>query len=206
MLVLEYRYDTLVLGFANPGMCMIRRLFLFLIGISAAFSAEADYLDLNLNDDAAMLSYGHDLSGRKLRIEGSWLHHQDRGDIAGIGLQLVDFASGGSNPLTAGIGIKAFFINPDFDLDGGALGLGGSVEYTLPQSNRIGLEGHLYFAPDVVAFGDVSQYLEVSARVRYNILRDADLYIGLRNNNVEFDGGGSFSIDTGFHVGIKIRF
>ena len=185
---------------------MIHRLFLILLAGLVSLPCFAESLDLNLNDDAVRLVFAKDISSRKLRLDAGWLHHQDRGNVVNLGLQVVDFASTGANPVTAAIGLKLFYIDPDFDLDGTALGLGGSLEYTLPNYNRIGFEGHLYFAPDVVTFGDVTEYLEVSVRARYNILRDADLYLGLRNVKSEFGGGSSFSIDTGFHAGIKIRF
>lgn len=186
---------------------MIYRFFLLSLLYLCVFdNAYSESLDLNLNDDAARLIFAKDVTSRKLRVDAGWLHHQDRGDIASIGLQLVDFAASGSNPVTAGVGLKLFYLDTDFDLDGAVLALGGSLSYTLPQYNRIGFEGHVFFAPDVVAFGDATQYTEVAVRAKYNVLRDADIYLGLRNAQADFEGVDSFTFDTGFHVGLRIRF
>lgn len=169
--------------------------------------AQAAELDLNVNDDAARLTYAWQVPDGKLRFDAGWLHHQDRGDVGHFGMHLVDLASTGRNPLRGGLGGKIFYMNSDrIDDDGFALGLGGFLSYTIPRANRITLSGHAYFAPDVLAFGGSGGYHEVEGRVSYNVLREADVYLGARYARADFDRRGDDVIDNGLHIGITLRF
>lgn len=164
-------------------------------------------LDLNLNDDAVRLTYAWDVPNRNLKMDAGWLNHQDRGDILHLGLHLTGEASGGAQPVLGGLGGRIVYVDADrFNTSATALALGGFLRYTLPQYDRINLYAHGYFAPDVLSFGDGEQYQEIEARVGYNVLRDADVYIGVRYASVGFDFGGDATIDNGFIVGIQLRF
>lgn len=173
-----------------------------------AAAAPASELNLNVNDDAARLTFAWPaLAREKLQFDAGWLHHQDRGDVGHFGLHLVDLASTGRYPVTGGLGAKAFYVSSDdLDRDGFVLGLGGFLEYTFPQYNRFSVSGHVYVGPDVLAFGDADQYREIEGRVSYNVLREADIYLGLRYLNTEFDDGRDTNIDNGTHVGVELRF
>jgi len=167
----------------------------------------AGELDINLNDDAARLSYAWPIRDDKLSLDAGLLTHQDRGEMVHFGLHLVDWASGGSNPLQGGLGGKLFYANTDSIFDDELVaGLGGFLRYTIPQYNRFSVSGQAYYAPDVLSFGDSEQFFEVEARVSYNVLREADIYLGARYINIEFEGGADFTLDNGLHAGIQLRF
>lgn len=175
----------------------------------AAGGAQADSLDLNLNNDAVRLTFSWDARDDKLTFDAGWLHHQDNGNVAHVGLHLVDFAASGPSAPEVGIGGRLFYVDADTgpsSQQGGALGLGGFFRYALPQANRFAVRGHLYFAPDVVAFGDTEKYLEAALGIGYNVLRDADLYIGYRYVKAEFTGAPDLTMDTGVHVGLHLSF
>jgi len=163
--------------------------------------------DINLNGDVVAADFAWRLGNAKLLADVGWLHNDDRGDIIHAGMHLVDEAASGSDPLQAGLGIRAAFIDPDVSsVDGGAVALGGFVRYVIPQANRFHVGGHVYFAPGVVSFGDIDQYYEIGARVGYNVIRDADVYVGVRSTKVDFDGAGDLSFDSGLHLGFQFRF
>lgn len=177
--------------------------------LAAVGGAKADSLDLNLNNDAVRLTFSWDARDDKLTFDAGWLHHQDNGNVAHVGMHLVDFAASGPGAPEVGIGGRLFYIDGDTgpsSVSGGALGLGGFFRYALPQANRFSVKGHLYFAPDVVAFGDSKQYVEASLGMGYNVLRDADLYIGYRYVQARFDGGPDLTMDTGVHIGLRLNF
>ena len=168
----------------------------------AAGAARADSLDLNLNDDAARLTYARALAEGKLEVDFGWLHHQDKGDAVTVSLGRVGEAGGGTQAITAGLGGRLYLLEPDATLEplvgpadpdifpsppprdadqsGQALGIGGFFRFKLANYDRIGFSGHGYFAPDVLTFGDSEDLLEVEARVTYSIIREADVYLGLR--------------------------
>lgn len=180
---------------------------LALLWVALAGSGHAEELDLNLNDDAARLTFAWPIDGRDIKLDAGWLHHQDKGDVIHAGLHLVGDASSADQPLEGGLGGKFFYVDPDMlDEDAFALALGGFLRYTLPKFNRVNVYGHLYFAPDVLSFGDADKYQEFEARIGYNVLRDADIYLGVRYSNAEFDSGAQVTIDNGLHAGIQLRF
>ncbi len=176
----------------------------------AGMSASADTLDLDLNDDAARVTYAHSYEARKTRVDASWLHHQDRGDVLAVGFTIEGNAATQARPVNAGIGGRIMYADANgFSASGSALAVGGFFDAKLPNYNRIGVAGHLYFAPDVLAFGDLDQILDVSIQATYAVLRQGDVYIGLRNVRADFKDGltqKSQSFDTGLHVGFRLNF
>lgn len=167
--------------------------------------AEATELDLNVNDDAARLSVAWDATGR-LRADAGVLTHEDRGELVHGGILLVDDAASEA-PVTAGLGGRLYYIDPDGAPDEEfALALGGFAKYVFPNADRFSVQGHVYYSPDVLAFGDLEDFVEVGARVSYNVLRDADIYIGARYLKADIDNGPEVTLDNGLIIGIQLRF
>lgn len=178
--------------------------------LSSSSLAMGGTLDLNLSGDAVRLDFATPMSASGLEADVSFLHHEeDNGvdaDIAGLGLHLVDDAAQNVNPFRVGIGAKLFFMDTEV-LDGGALGVGGFFRWTLPQYNRFALGGSVHFAPDVVSFGDAETFLAYTVRGEYEILRQANVYIGYRRVRAEFTGvPDKVTLDSGVHFGIRITF
>lgn len=187
---------------------MLRRCLplLALLAVSAP-PAAANGLDLNLNDKAVRATGEFDLSNNLL-VDVSWLHHQDKGNVAGAGLHLTGAASGGPNPLRAGLGGRLMAVDAKVgaEEDGLALPIGGFVNYTLPDYDRFVVGGSLYYAPDVLSFGDMTRYLEGNAWAGYSVLREGQIYVGVRTVRSSFKNGPSVTFDSGLHFGLRLRF
>ncbi|MEL6300327.1 MAG: YfaZ family outer membrane protein [Pseudomonadota bacterium] len=178
-----------------------------LAALSPGEAARADALDLSLNDDAVRANYQWAHPTRDFQVDGGWLHHQDRGDVVHIGFHVTGDASSGDTPLDGGIGGKIFHVSPDNGpLDATVLAVGGFFRYTFPRYNRFNLYGHAYIAPDVLSFGDGEQFQEIELRAGYSVLRNADVFIGARYTNTEFDPAGDLTSDNGLHLGIQLKF
>lgn len=176
------------------------------LAIFLPLPAAAASLDLNLSDDAVRLKYRVSARNSGLETNASLLHTQDRGDVGAVGLHLVDDADPGSNTLEIGLGMQGVFMDTDL-ADGGALAVGGRFRWTLPNFNRFGVGGQLYYAPDVTSFGDTERYREGAIRFEYQILRQADVYIGYRSVKADFFSPGiSRTIDSGIHAGFRLTF
>lgn len=188
----------------------IARLFLvtgLVVGFASVASANNDVGSLDINDDAARIFYAHPIGDRKIRLDGAWLHHQDRGDVLGVGFHVTGNAATASRPINAGLGVRAEFFSADkSNADGQALAVGAFFDGKLPTYDRIGFGGYLYFAPDVLAFGDAEQFTAVSLYGSYSILRNAELYLGVRNVKADFEGFPDVTFDTGLHIGILLNF
>ena len=172
-----------------------------------AMPAGADSLDISVNDDTARLTYQWQHPSRAVRVDGGWLHNQDRGEVIHLGVHVTGDASSGDAPLIGGDGGRVVQVRPHGGpQEAKQLGKGGFVRYTLPKYNRFNVYGHGYIAPDVLAFGDGAQYTEIEARFGYNVLRNADVFVGIRHIKTEFDPAGELTSDNGVHVGIQLRF
>lgn len=179
---------------------------LALLAFSAsAFSANA--IDLNLNNSSLRLKVDFELSNNIL-VDGSWFYDDDRGNVFGPGFHLTGAATGGANPVYAGLGGHLFWIDSKTKGrdDGQAMPIGGFVRYTIPDHDRFSVGGSAYFAPSVLSFGDVDQYYEYNFWAGYHVLRDGVVYVGYRRIEAQFDGSPDVIFDTGVHVGIRLRF
>lgn len=88
---------------------------------------------------------------------------------------------------------------------GEALAVGGFLQYQLPDYNRIGFGAHIYYAPGVIAFGGLDRFLEYGVRADYQVLRNANVYIGYRQVKADF-GADFYNMDSGFHIGMQLNF
>ena len=176
------------------------------LALFAAAAVEAAEVDLSLNTDAVRLTVGLPV-GDNVLLDGSYLYHDDHGHVASFGGHVVGSASG-ADPLEAGIGMRVSYIKNDrgSDEDGTALAPGGFLRYTLPQYDRVSFGGSFYFAPGVLSFGDVDKFYEASAWAGYAVIKDADLYLGWRTVRAEFQSDGTKGMDSGPHIGFRVRF
>jgi hypothetical protein len=186
---------------------MLRRSLLALALAALSPAVAANGLDLNINDKAVRITVNFDLSNN-IVTDGSWLHHQDKGNVLGAGLHVTGAATGGRDPIRAGLGGRLLWMDSDVaGRDSGAvLPIGGFVQYTVPDYNRFSLGGSLYYAPDVLAFDDASKYLEYNAWAAYSILRQGQVYLGARRVRGEFKNSPSVTFDSGLHFGLRLQF
>ena len=180
-----------------------------LLGISVACAQVfADEVDLSLNADALRLQYVYELESTGLNFDGGWLHHTDNGDVLHGGVHLVDLASsGGRDKVEAGIGGRVVYTDGEFrNQSGFAAPIGGFVRWTPRAIDRLSVGGSLYFAPSILTLGDMDKYQEYTLKVSYNVLRQADIYIGARYVRGDYDKGAPDArFDTGMNIGMSLR-
>lgn len=179
----------------------------FIVLLSISPLAVANGIDLNVNNKAARITADFDLSNNLL-VDASWFHHQDKGNVFGAGLHVTGAATGGREPLQAGLGGRLLAIDADIGNrdSGAALPIGGFVNYTFPEYNRFSIGGSAYYAPDVLSFGDATTYSELNAWAGYSLLRNGEVYVGVRSIKAEFEVGPRLTLDSGLHVGLRLRF
>ncbi len=177
------------------------------VALGRPMAAQADTVSLDLNDDAARLTFVHPFDNEKMRVDASWLHHQDTGDVMAAGFHITGNAATEARPINVGLGGRLYYVDADeASADGGALALGGFFEAKLPTYDRIGFGGHIYYAPDVLAFGDVDDMSDLTLYATYSVLREGDVYVGVRNVKSDFDDRGEVTLDTGLFVGFMLNF
>lgn len=186
---------------------LLLALCLCLLAGTASAQMTGKALDINLNSDSVRLGFAWRLGDPRYLADVGWLHNQDKGDTVHASFHLVDAASGSGTALQAGLGLRLVHTRTDpSTFSGTALALGGFARYTLPDADRFNIGGYGYYAPDVTSFGDHEEYYEIGVRVGYSVLRDGDVYLGLRRIEAEFKDFGGFKIDSGLHIGFELRF
>jgi len=180
-----------------------------LLGIAAVCAQVlADELDLSLNGDALRVQYIYEMESTGINLDGGWLYNTDHGDVLHVGLHLVDLASSGRDELEAGLGGRFVYTNGDLSQQSGlAVPIGGFLRFVPQSIDRLSVRGSAYFAPGILAIGDMDQYQEYTIRVGYNVLREADVYAGARYVKGAYKNGvPDARFDTGLHIGMTLRF
>jgi len=185
----------------------LRRAGFFLIVVSLVSTTWAANLDIDLASNAASVTYTANLTDTGLEGSLGYLHHTNVVDVASGGLDLVGNASPVGSPLIFGVGGKLFVVDPKLvHANGAAVGLGAHFRYTWPDYNRFAIGGELYFAPSIVTFQDTQRYLQAGMRAEYEVLRNADVYIGYRYVTAAFKGTSTVTLDSSIVVGLSLNF
>jgi hypothetical protein len=177
------------------------------IGVLLCAQANADLVDLSFNSDALRLQYAHEFKSNSMNLDAGLLTNSDTGDVVHVGFYVAGEASSGSNPVTAGVGVRLVYSNGDLSNQSGfALPIGGFVRYSPRKANRLAIDGQAYFAPNILSLGDAEKYQDYTLRFSYNVIHAADIYIGARYVRGDYKNSSAARYDTGMHIGATVRF
>lgn len=186
----------------------LTRIILFSFGVFFpvfSFSlAAASELDFNLSDEAFLLRYTMPLSDGAQADLGV-LHEEDDIYVGSLGFHMVDNAGSETNPLKVGLGGRLVFVDTA-TVSGGGIALGAFARYNFPGANRFALAGSVHYAPKVVSFSDLENYLEYDFRGEYEVLKNGSVYVGYRRVEADFDIAKNADLDKGLHVGMRFVF
>lgn len=143
-------------------------------------------IDISLSNESIRAEHGAVRDGTAAYLTvGGWYHLED-GMMANAGFHAID--PNNSRPeLIAGLGGKAYL----FDVPGHdttvTIGLGGFAMYQPEQLDGFGGEIHAYYAPQVLAFGKLSQFFDVQARLTYEVLPQGKVFVGYSHLEADYD-------------------
>ncbi|HAU5595024.1 TPA: hypothetical protein JD313_004004 [Citrobacter amalonaticus] len=144
------------------------------------------------------VGFGTESTG--LALSGNWMHSDDDGDVAGLGLGL-NLPLG---PLMATVGGKGVYTNPNDSDEGYAAAVGGGLQWPIGDSFR--LFGEYYYSPDSLSSG-IQSYEEANAGARLTIMRPLSIEAGYRYLNLAGkDGNRDNAIADGPYVGVIASF
>ncbi|MFO7593240.1 MAG: YfaZ family outer membrane protein [Pseudomonadota bacterium] len=185
---------------------------LFLLG-AVSTAVTADNLDVNLRDEAIRAIYTMDMQSRGkggVSTEFGLLYSEDQKKLddtlyhLGLNVTGENWSQSGTFAIT--LGGRAYFSSSDQG-DMAALAFGGALRFS--PVHRVGVGGHVYYAPDITSFMDIKSFRETGVRVDYQILPQAFVYLGYRNIEVDLEdnlGGHNFELDDDAHIGFKLLF
>lgn len=168
---------------------------------------QASELDLGFNSDAFRVTFSRPVGSNSLEWDAGWLHHSDNGDAVHGGLYLTGDASSGSQPVRGGLGLRGVYTDGDRkNQEGLSFALGGFFRWAIPRYDRFAVSGHAYFSPEVLSMGDADKLQDYEIRVGYNVIQQADVYVGARYVRGDYEQAPNAYFDTGLNLGVELRF
>ncbi len=163
-------------------------------------SAQAISISGRAGEDYTNIGVGFGTESTGLALSGNWMHNDDDGDAAGVGLGL-NIPVG---PLLATVGGKGIYTNPKDSDEGYAAAVGGGLQWKIGNSFR--LFGEYYYSPDSLSSG-IESYEEANAGARFTIMRPLSIEAGYRYlNPAGKDGNRDNAIADGPYVGVNASF
>lgn len=179
-------------------------------------AAHAEIFDLSIGDNAFRATFAGPLARLIDEANGQYdvgvlLKPERDEDLLQVhaGVLLTGDAGARDVDVAAGLGIRAIYTGIDHN-SGGIVALGGQVEGRLPSYNRVGLTGYAYYGPEVLALGDVNDYVEYGLALDYEVIRGGAIYVGYRSIEQSFDLREGFQedveVDDSAHIGFRLKF
>ena len=190
----------------------LRHIFLLLLS-TISTSSLADALDINLSNDVAHFQYlatMGNLGGGKSEGHLGILYNDANSKLADVGL-VVSNTGDSAAIASLGLGIKVIAARIE-KMNSLNLAIGGQIHITPADDRKFGIIGQLYYAPDIVTFGDAEQYIETGVRMEYELMPKAAVYIGYRKIEFEVNvlptpaPSVNVEVDEGVHIGVRIAF
>lgn len=94
----------------------------------------------------------------------------------------------------------------DPDDDNFAIAPGAEARVNLPLEVPMSVVGRIFYAPDIVTFGDSDTVIEFDTRFEVRFLPQTTGFVGYRVLNFEREAGGEDKIVNGIHAGIRFAF
>lgn len=178
-----------------------------LTGFAAPAAASA--IDLNLNNDAALVRYlAYDSRAGafgKREMDIGLLYTTEHDYLAMFGAQVIAEAGAAVPELEAGLGLKVFGLRFDHD-NIFALTIGGQIKYSLPPSRRFVLGAEGYYSPKVVTSSPADSLSYLSVYAGYEVVPEALIYLGYRSIDIDVRNAGNTTVDSGGHFGVRFSF
>lgn len=179
--------------------------------VSSGVAVSAQSIDLSLSNDTALLRYSMPISysGSGRTDADFGLLYTEANDLMGMAGITMSGEAGSQVPgLDGGVGFRAYGVSIDRNnADIGAVTIGGMLKYVPPGLNRVGLVGALNYAPNITTFGDAKSFWDFTARVEYEVLPAASVYLGYREVGARMEiSDRDIKLDQGAHIGLKMSF
>jgi len=179
----------------------------------ASSTVLADTVDITLRDTSVQLQYktsmGRDALG-KAEFHAGVLYVDKNNLLGDFGLLVKDELGDKAPGFSVGVGLKGVIAqvngNTTTDHNVSALALGAMVRYSPPTISRLGFVGQMYLSPNIITFGDADRYVETGARIEYEIIPQAVVYVGYRRIAFDLKSQPRATLDEGATLGVRMSF
>ena len=171
---------------------------------------QANDLELALSSDTAQFTFRSDSSligwgGADL---GFSLFYNEADDLLGQMSLMQTRPPSKENPLTLGVGVKAYLGRLDPINDNVlALGIGGEIRYTFAGVTPIALYLRGHIAPDITSFSDTEEVREYLLGFQIEVLPQTIAFVGIRDIEIDTTNVTDYELDDDkVHVGVRLTF
>ncbi len=191
-------------------MKLIRLTYFCILGFATISAASANDFEAALSSETAQFTFRSDSSligwgGSDLELG---LFYNDESDFVAQASLLQLRQASQDNPLTFGVGVKAYFgILDDVDQDVFAFGIGGEVRYTIAGTMPMAVYFRGYYAPEITSFLDVEEVIDYQLGFQIEVLPQTIAFVGIRHLEFETDDEGDYEADDdNIHFGVRLTF
>lgn len=158
---------------------------------TAEFSISNDFLNLNVESRLSN-SVTTDVSFIHSDVDGH------KNNVLGLGL----YAYHQTQRLKMHLGGQPYYFD-GHKVDGHGIALGGGLDFYFIPKAYVGAE--LLFAPDILTGGDFENYIDTHLKLGFQLLPNADIFLGYRFVEAE-QGKFDYEIYKGGFLGFSIDF
>ena len=173
-------------------------------------NANASDFEAALSKETAQFTFRSDSSliGWGGADMGLGLFYNEDSDFIGQFSLLQMRQASQQNPLTFGVGVKAYLGQlDDPDADVFAMGIGGQVQYTIAGTMPMAIYLNAIYAPEITSFADTEGVIDYSLGFQIEALPQTIAFIGIRHLEFELDDGPDYEADDdNIHFGVRLTF
>ena len=113
----------------------------------------------------------------------------------------------GNENIKASLGGKIYYVDLTRPIDNlTALSLGGEIEYSLPQNDKVKFGLSLFAAPKVTISNDFDLLTDFTITASYQVLNNGAVYLNYRNLKVSHENGGNVHVNDSVNIGLNLTF
>ena len=203
-------YDHVSPNSPDLTMKSIHFLLILLMGFSISPSLQASDFEIGLSSETAQLTLRSDSSlvgwgGSDLDFG---LFYNEENDFV-MQLEVLQSRQASSqNPLTLGVGVKAYAGRIDAtDENIFGLGLGVDIRYTFADTMPISIYFRGFVAPKITSFSDTAGIDDYVLGAQLEVLPQTTAFIGIRHLEVDSKDLNHYRLDDDkLHVGVRLTF
>lgn len=188
----------------------IRIVLLCIFAISLNQQVQANDFEASLSSETAQFTFRSDSSligwgGADL---GFGLFYNEASDFVFQGELLQSRPPSSTNPLTLGVGVKAYVGR--IDISGEeifALGIGGEIKYTIAGVMPMAIYWRGYMAPEITSFSETKEITDSVFGFQIEVLPQTTAFIGVRHLEIDTDTFNDYQMDDDeLHLGVRLTF
>jgi len=196
--------------FQHSAMKLTRIVTLGMLAIAAMPLAHASDFEAALSQETAQFTFRSDSSliGWGGADMGLGLFYNEDSDFVGQFSLLQMRQASQQNPLTFGVGLKAYLGSlDDIDADVAGLAIGGQIRYTIPGTMPMAVYLDAHYAPGITSFSDADSIIDYTFGFQIEALPQTTAFIGVRHLEFDIEDGPDYEADDdNIHIGIRLTF